>query len=38
VEAALYNAKPEEIILVAGSIFVAAGARIAWLKHYGDKT
>lgn len=29
-------ARPEEVILVAGSIFVAAGARIAWLKQYGE--
>lgn len=31
----LDQAKPEEVILVAGSIFVAAGARIAWLKQHG---
>ena len=31
----LHQAERDEIILVAGSIFVAAGARIAWLKQYG---
>jgi folylpolyglutamate synthase/dihydropteroate synthase len=29
------QADREEIILVAGSIFVAAGARIAWMKQHG---
>ncbi|MCU0485035.1 MAG: bifunctional folylpolyglutamate synthase/dihydrofolate synthase [Anaerolineales bacterium] len=31
----LSQADPGDIVLVAGSIFVAAGARIAWTKQYG---
>lgn len=31
----LRQANPDEVILVTGSIFVAAGARIAWLKQHG---
>ncbi len=33
----LRQANPDEVILVAGSIFVAAGARSAWLKQFGVK-
>ena len=34
VASALHTADPDEILLVAGSIFVASGARIAWFEHH----